>query len=134
MLLIVLNTVALLLANIIAVKVFNVFQIPGLEWYVVLPAAVIIFPVIYIISDVVSEVYGYKWTRRLSWISFFMNLLMVIVFEITIILPGSTDLSVLHSTWFLLASSLIAYMMGDFINDVIFAKMKKKHKDEKIFT
>lgn len=127
---IVLNTVSLLIANIIACKTFNVFTIPGIDIQVLLPCAVIIFPVSYILSDVISEVYGYKWSRRAAWISFIMNLLMVLMFEIAIVMPGETDLSVLHSTWFLLLSSLLAYMMGDFLNDVVFKKLKDKDKNK----
>lgn len=132
LLLIVLNTVSLLIANIIACKTFNVFKFPNLDWYVVLPCAVIIFPITYILSDVISEVYGYIWSRRASWISFAMNLLMVLVFEIAIIMPGETDLSVLHSTWFLLMASLIAYMIGDLMNDIVFKKMKQKDQNKKV--
>lgn len=123
---IVLNTVCLLVANIIACKTFSIFTIPGIDISVLLPCAVVIFPITYILSDVISEVYGYKWSRRASWISFGMNILMVIVFELAIKMPGETDLSVLHSTWFLLLSSLLAYMVGDFINDIVFKKLKER--------
>ena len=85
-LLIVLNTVSMLIANIIACKTFNLFKFPGMDWYVVLPCAVIVFPITYILSYVISEVYGYKWSRRASWISFTMNLFMVLIFEIAIII------------------------------------------------
>lgn len=130
LIMIVVNTVAMLIANIIAAKTFPLFTIPGADLTVVLPCAVIIFPVTYIASDVFSEVYGYKWTRRTAWISFIMNLIMVAFFELAIVMPGETDLSVLHSTWFLLIASLVAYMFGDFMNDVVFVKMKKKHGEK----
>lgn len=127
LILVVVNTVAMLISNIIAAKTFPLFTIESVDLTVVLPCAVIIFPITYIASDVFSEVYGYKWTRRTAWISFVMNLIMVAFFEIAIVMPGTTDLSVLHSTWFLLLASLIAYMFGDFMNDIVFVKMKKKH-------
>lgn len=133
-LLIVLNTVCMLIANIIACKTFNLFKFPGMDWYVVLPCAVIVFPITYILSDVISEVYGYKWSRRASWISFIMNLFMVLMFEIAIIMPGATDLSVLHSTWFLLIASLVAYMVGDLLNDIVFKKMKQKDGSKKVLS
>lgn len=130
LILVVINTTAMLISNIIAAKTFPLFTIPSAELTVVLPCAVIIFPITYIASDVFSEVYGYKWTRRTAWISFLMNLVMVAFFELAIIMPGETDLSVLHSTWFLLLASLIAYMVGDFMNDLVFVKMKKKHGEK----
>ena len=68
--LVVVNTVAMLVSNIIACKVFSV----GIG---VLPCAVIVFPITYILSDVFSEVYGYKWSRRTAWLAFAMNLFIV---------------------------------------------------------
>lgn len=130
LILVVVNTVAMLISNIIAAKTFPLFTIQSADLTVVLPCAVIIFPITYIASDVFSEVYGYKWTRRTAWISFIMNLIMVAFFELAIVMPGETDLSVLHSTWFLLLASLIAYMVGDFMNDLVFVKMKKKHGEK----
>ena len=130
LILVVVNTVAMLISNIIAAKTFPLFKIESADLTVVLPCAVIIFPITYIASDVFSEVYGYKWTRRTAWISFTMNLVMVAFFELAIIMPGTTDLSVLHSTWFLLLASLVAYMFGDFMNDIVFVKMKKKHGEK----
>lgn len=130
LILIVVNTVAMLISNIIAAKTFPLFTLQNLDLTVVLPCAVIIFPITYILSDVFSEVYGYKWTRRTAWISFLMNLVMVVFFEIAIVMPGATDLSVLHSTWFLLLASLVAYMFGDLMNDLVFVRMKKKQGEK----
>lgn len=126
----VVNTAAMLISNIIAAKTFPLFTLQNLGLTVVLPCAVIIFPITYILSDVFSEVYGYKWTRRTAWISFLMNLLMVVFFEIAIVMPGATDLSVLHSTGFLLLASLVAYMFGDLMNDLVFVRMKKKQGEK----
>ena len=51
MLLVVINTVAMLISNIIACKVFSI-------GFAVLPCAVIVFPITYILSDVFSELYA----------------------------------------------------------------------------
>lgn len=128
LLLVVVNTTAMLLSNIIACKVFSI----GIG---VLPCAVIIFPITYILSDVFSEVYGYEWSRKSAWISFTMNLFMVFVFKIAIILPSAngTDLSVLGSTPWQLFASLSAYMIGDLMNDKLFRKLKNKHGQNKFW-
>ena len=89
-----------------------------------MPCAVFLFPITYIISDIISEVYKYKWSRRVCWTSFGMNLFMVLCFELAIAMPGETDLSVLSSTWFLLLSSLLSYTLGGWVNDITFKKMK----------
>lgn len=123
--LVVVNTVAMLVSNIIACKVFSV----GIG---VLPCAVIVFPITYILSDVFSEVYGYKWSRRTAWLAFAMNLFMVGIFQVAIKMPGvdptiSESMSnVLGTTLWALAASLIAYMFGDFMNDKVFKKLKDR--------
>ena len=123
--LVVVNTVAMLVSNIIACKVFSV----GIG---VLPCAVIVFPITYILSDVFSEVYGYKWSRRTAWLAFAMNLFMVGIFQVAIKMPGidptiSESMSnVLGTTLWALAASLSAYMVGDFMNDKVFKKLKER--------
>lgn len=124
-LLVVINTVAMLIANIIACKVFSI-------GFAVLPCAVIVFPITYILSDLFSEVYGYKWSRITAWIAFGSNLMMVLFFQLAIIIPGvdetiSTSMSnILGTTPWALAASLTAYMVGDLMNDKVFRKMKEK--------
>ena len=61
---------SLIAANIIAVKLVVV---AGL----LLPAAVIIFPLSYIVGDVLTEVYGYSKARRVIWLGFLANLIVV---------------------------------------------------------
>ena len=128
LLLAVIQIVALLISNIIAAKTFPLFTLSKWDLTIVMPCAVFLFPITYIISDIISEVYKYKWSRRVCWISFAMNLLMVICFEFAIMMPGETDLSVLSSTWFLLISSLLSYMVGGWVNDITFKKMKQATK------
>ena len=60
----------LLTANIIAAKLIVV-------GCVVLPAGIIIFPVSYVVADVLTEVWGYAATRRVIWLGFACNALMV---------------------------------------------------------
>lgn len=125
LLLVVTNTVAMLISNIIACKVFSI-------GFAVLPCAVIIFPITYILSDVFSEVYGYKWSRITAWIAFGANLVMVGIFAIANAIPGVDPTisegmkNVLGTTPWALAASLCAYMVGDLMNDKVFRRMKEK--------
>lgn len=129
MLLVVINTVAMLISNIIACKVFSI-------GFAVLPCAVIVFPITYILSDVFSEVYGYKWSRRTAWIAFGANLFMVLIFALTNAIPGVDPTisegmkNVLGTTPWALAASLTAYMVGDLMNDKVFRKLKEKNGDK----
>ena len=60
----------ILAANILIVKQISVAGIT-------LPAAIVIFPLSYIFGDVLTEVYGYSQARRVIWLGFFCNLLLV---------------------------------------------------------
>lgn len=125
LLMVVINTVAMLVSNIIACKVFSI-------GFAVLPCAVIVFPITYILSDVFSEVYGYKWSRITAWIAFGANLFMVGIFAIANAIPGVDPVisegmrNVLGTTPWALAASLCAYMVGDLMNDKVFRRMKER--------
>jgi uncharacterized integral membrane protein (TIGR00697 family) len=114
----------LISSNIIAVKFVNIFGF-------VLPAAIIIFPISYILGDVLTEVYGYRQARRVIWLGFFCNLVAVIAIWIGQILPaasfwdGQTAYErILGYTPRLLLASFLAYLVGEFANSFVLAKMK----------
>ncbi|MDO5441818.1 MAG: queuosine precursor transporter [Bacillota bacterium] len=130
----ILSVTALLISNIVATKSIVLFglQIKGLPLSIA--ASFVVFPFTYITSDIFSEVYGYAWSRKISWISFFANLFMVGFFELIIALPGIDPVfsaefaDVLGSSYGVLFASLTAYMCGDLANDLIFRRMKNKDK------
>ena len=123
----------LIVSNIIAVKLVN---IGGL----VLPAAVVLFPVAYIFGDILTEVYGYARARQVIWTGFLCNLLAVIAIWIGGRLPaapfwtaGAFDnaqsaqqayQAILGFTPRLLVASFIAYLVGEFLNSLVLAKLK----------
>lgn len=118
----------MLLSNIVATKQFAFGP-----WS--LPAGTIVFPITYILSDVFSEVYGYKWSRITAWIAAAMNLFMCIVFWAVIYIPGPVFMAseiqssmeiVLGNTPRLVLAGLIAYVAGDWANDIIFERMKRR--------
>ena len=61
----------LITANITAVKLVSIFGL-------ILPSGVIVFPISYIVGDVLTEVYGFHRARRVIWLGFFCNLISVI--------------------------------------------------------
>lgn len=120
----VLFVTCLITANIIAVKAVVL-------WGMVLPAAIIIFPVSYILGDVLTEVYGYRQARRVIWLGFLCNLVLVVAIAIAQALPGAPFWEaqpayerILGSTPRILAASFIAYLFGEFANAFVLAKMK----------
>jgi len=114
----------LITANITAVKLVGVFGL-------VLPAGVIIFPISYIFGDVLTEVYGYRQARRVIWLGFLCNLIAVIAIWVGQVLPAAPFWDgqaayerILGYTPRLLASSFLAYLVGEFANSFVLAKMK----------
>ena len=82
----------MLVSNIVAVKPITLFELPfsvlGSNLYVV-SAALICFPVSYIISDVLIEVYGFRVARGVIWLGFACNLLMVIMIWVVGLVPAA---------------------------------------------
>jgi uncharacterized integral membrane protein (TIGR00697 family) len=100
---------------------------------IILPAAIIIFPLSYIIGDILTEVYGYKQARRIIWLGFLCNLIAVFAFWLGGLLPPAPVFEaqaayerILGSTPRFLAASFIAYLAGEFTNSFILAKLKIK--------
>jgi len=114
----------LITANITAVKLVNV-------WGFVLPAGIIIFPISYIFGDILTEVYGYRQARRVIWLGFLCNLIAVVTIWVGQILPSAFFWSgqaayerILGYTPRLLLASFLAYLLGEFTNAFVLAKMK----------
>ncbi len=116
----------LIISNIIAVKI-------GAFGSYFLPVAVILFPLTYIIGDVLTEVYGFAAARKAIWTGFFCNLLAVMAIWISIKIPAAPFFQnqtafeqILGFTPRLLVASFIAYLIGQFANSMVLAKMKVK--------
>ena len=127
----VLFVTSLLISNIITAK-----QVL-LPFGITMTGAVFIFPITYVLSDLFSEVYGYRWSRITCYLAFAMNLLMVLLFSLVIVTPApdywtnqEAFQTVLGSTPRVLAASLLAFILGDMVNDKVFRRMKEKHLNE----
>jgi uncharacterized integral membrane protein (TIGR00697 family) len=114
----------LITANITAVKLVSIFGL-------ILPAAIIIFPISYIFGDILTEVYGYRQTRWVIWLGFFCNLIAVVAIWLGQLLPPASFWNgqgayerVLGYTPRLLLASFLAYLIGEFANAFVMAKMK----------
>lgn len=114
----------LITANIIAVKLVDLFGL-------ILPAAIFIFPLSYITGDVLTEVYGYRQARKVIWLGFLCNVLVVAAIWIAQILPAASFWDgqkayerILGYTPRILMASFFAYLVGEFANSFVLAKMK----------
>ncbi len=114
----------LLISNVASTKIVD------LKWFV-FDGGTLLFPLSYIFGDILTEVYGYKKSRGVIWLGFFMALLMSVVFIIVGKLPAAVDWgnqvaydAILGLTPRIVLASLVAYFLGEFSNSFILAKMK----------
>jgi len=114
----------LVVSNVIAGKIVE-FGVLNLS------AALIVFPVTYIVGDIMTEVYGFRRARQVIWLGFLGNLVAVGAILIAIELPEAGFYEhqseyelILGQTPRILMASLLAYLVGEFVNSYVLAKMK----------
>lgn len=134
----VISVVSLLISNVVANKSIDLFGWTIAGQRLTIAASFVVFPFTYIASDIFSEVYGYAWSRKISWIALFANIFMILCFKLVTVMPG-VDMAtseafavVCDSTPGIVFASLTAFMLGDFLNDLVFARMKKHDKTGKV--
>ena len=114
----------LLISNILASKIMMIGP-----WAA--PAGVLIFPLAYIINDVIAEVWGYQKARLIIWAGFGVNVFAVLFFSAGIAAPAAPFWTAqdafatsLGSTPRIVAASLLAYLLGSFLNAFVMSKFK----------
>jgi uncharacterized integral membrane protein (TIGR00697 family) len=114
----------LLISNILATKILMIGP-----WAA--PAGVLIFPIAYILNDVITEVWGFAKARLIIWTGFAMNVLAVLFFTVGIVVPGApfwqnqeAFATILGNTPRIVAASLSAYLVGSFLNAFVMSRMK----------
>ena len=114
----------LMISNTVASKIVQIgpFSFAG---------AIFIFPISYIFGDILTEVYGYKATRKIVWSGFASLILMALAYWFVQILPGAAfwknqnayDL-ILGGVPRIVLGSIVAYFVGEFSNSFVMSKMK----------
>lgn len=101
----------------------------------------LLFPLSYIFGDILTEVYGYKRTRKVIWLGFISALIMSLTFMVVGALPPASDwphqnayAAILGLTPRIVLASLIAYFAGEFSNSLILAKLKIKTQGKWLWT
>ena len=114
----------LLISNIASTKILNLgtFTFDG---------GTILFPLSYIFNDVLTEVYGYRQSRRVIWVGFFSAAMMSFILYIVGELPPAEGwnnqesyMVILGQTPRIVIASLVAYFSGEFSNSYTLARMK----------
>jgi uncharacterized integral membrane protein (TIGR00697 family) len=116
---------ALVVSNIVAVKIVEVV---GREF----DAGTLLFPLTYLIGDVLTEVYGFRRARLVVWIGFAANVVAIGFIQAAIHLPAAEFWqgdqpayeTVLGTTWRLVVGSLAAYLVGELANSYVLARLK----------
>lgn len=118
----------LLISNIASIKILTL-------WKFTFDGGTILFPLSYIFGDILTEVYGYRNSRKVIWTGFFCAMLMSLVLWIVQILPPASDWtnqaafeSLLGFIPRIVIASLLAYIAGEFSNSIILSKLKIRTK------
>lgn len=124
MLLGILFNVCLIAANLLETKVI---QVAGIT----VTAGLLVFPISYIINDCIAEVWGFRKARLIIWSGFLMNFFVVSLGLIAVALPaapfweGEAHFNfVFGMAPRIVAASLMAFLVGSFLNAYVMSKMK----------
>ncbi len=124
MLLSLLFCTCLIVANLIEIKTVDIGPLT-------ITAGVVVFPISYIISDCIVEIYGFRRARLVIWLGFAMNLLVTLLLQLALWLPGSPDWTgqtamtiVYGAVPRILTASFIAFLCGSMINAYVMSRLK----------
>jgi uncharacterized integral membrane protein (TIGR00697 family) len=124
---------ALIVSNIASVKLVGFGPL-------MFDAGTILFPLAYIIGDVITEVYGFRKMRSLIYIGIVMLLVTSLTFWLVGLLPATAEWgnqgayqSILGVVWRIIFASVVAFMVGELVNAYILAKLKIRTKGAKLW-
>ena len=122
----------LLCSNLIGVQKVSYVNLPFIGEYIY-GAGVLFFPISYFFGDILTEVYGYKRSRRVIWAGFgamaFASLMSLIVTSLPVAKTMSAEAQsavnmMFGQTWRIVLASLSAFWLGEFANSFVLAKLK----------
>ena len=122
--------ICLVAANLLETKVFRVWG------SISLTCGFIVFPISYILNDVIAEVWGYRKARLIIWVGFAMNFFVMALGGIACILPpieAGADEAFKQVFTFapqIVVASLIAFIVGSFLNALVMSKMKMADRNK----
>ncbi len=124
---------SLMLANTVAVKLIEIGPL-------VVAGGIIIFPITYIFGDILTEVYGFRQSRKIIWLGFLAQIIMVTGYIIVQHLPAppfwtnqAAYDAILGFVPRIVIASLIAYPFGEFANSFVLSRMKVWMKGQRLW-
>ena len=123
-----------LVSNVMAVKVISLF---GFFYF---DAGTITFPFAYMLGDVLTEIWGYRTARKVIWMTFFCNILMVVCTQIGVWLPSPDYLAETANAYDhifnyvprIVVASLTGFLLGELSNAWLMEKIKEKTKGKRL--
>ncbi len=116
----------LLMANIIGEK-------PLLFGSFIIPAGLLLFPISYVLGDILTEIYGFTKARQVIWMGLWMNILLAVICQLVIRLPtvdtwqqSEAYAEILGSSSRLMVISVMTYIISELSNAYLVAKFKEK--------
>ncbi|MDB5185695.1 MAG: hypothetical protein JWL85_218 [Candidatus Saccharibacteria bacterium] len=131
--LIILFVVTLIVSNIGSTKIVEIGRL-------VFDGGTILFPLAYILGDAITEVYGFRKARRVIWLGFGALLMMVVTLGAIQYMPAATgwDGQVAYERIAgvvprIALASMAAYLVGEFVNSILLAKLKVSMKGKRFW-
>jgi len=117
----------IIMSNILGTKTLK------FEW-IMLPCSILTFPALFIINDVLSEIYGFELTKKIIYLGFVLNILAVVLYSIAIMLPSNSPnadafSTILATTPRLFIAGLCSYIISNIVNSKILVVLKEKYYD-----
>ncbi len=117
-----------LVSNVMAVKVVSFFDYPTFD------AGTITFPFAYMLGDVLTEIWGYRTAKKVIWITFLCNIILVACTQIGVWLPSPDYLQETANAYNhlftyvprIVVGSLVGFLLGELSNAWIMDWMKRK--------
>ncbi|WP_296882880.1 queuosine precursor transporter [uncultured Methanobrevibacter sp.] len=117
----------MIISNILATRTLEIE-------FIVLPCSILTFPVLFIVNDILSEIYGYNMTKDIIYLGFIINTFAIVLYHIAMLFPSNSPNAdafamLLSTTPRLFVAGLISYMLGNLLNSKVLVVLKEKYSD-----
>lgn len=115
----------IIMSNILGTKTIK------FEW-IMLPCSILTFPALFIINDILSEIYGFELTKKVIYLGFILNIVAVVLYSIAIMMPSNSPnadafSAILATTPRLFFAGLCSYIISNIVNSKILVVLKEKY-------
>ncbi|MDN5757440.1 MAG: queuosine precursor transporter [Tomitella sp.] len=129
----------LLISNICATKGVAFGPVVG-DWSIITDGGFFLFPLAYVLGDVLGEVYGFRATRRAIYLGFGIAAVGALAFWVTSVLPAADFYenqeafdTVTHAFFQVLAASLAGYLVGQTLNAFVLVRIKEYTREKHLW-